>query len=68
VLWTSEDFDASWDGRWRRRGACVFPGAERKLTGKKEALLVATACSNPPGRPCALDEPARERNGEADRA
>jgi transposase len=24
------------------------PGAERKLTGKEEALLVATACSNPP--------------------
>jgi transposase-like protein len=24
------------------------PRAERKLTGKKEALLVATACANPP--------------------
>ena len=24
------------------------PGVERKLTGKEEALLVATACSNPP--------------------
>ena len=24
------------------------PGAERKLTGKEEALLVSTACSNPP--------------------
>src|SRR6202007_1236503 len=24
------------------------PGAERKLTGKEEALLVATACSKPP--------------------
>jgi transposase len=24
------------------------PGAERKLTGKEETLLVATACSNPP--------------------
>src|ERR1043166_8024055 len=24
------------------------PGAERKLTGKEEALLVATACSSPP--------------------
>ena len=24
------------------------PGAERKLTGKEEALLVATACSDPP--------------------
>jgi transposase len=23
------------------------PGAERKLTGKQEALLVATACANP---------------------
>ena len=29
------------------------PGAERKLSGKEEALLVATACSNPPeGRAC----------------
>ena len=24
------------------------PGAKRKLSGKEEALLVATACSNPP--------------------
>jgi transposase len=24
------------------------PGAERKLTGKEEAMLVATACANPP--------------------
>jgi hypothetical protein len=24
------------------------PGAERKLSGKEEALLVATACANPP--------------------
>src|SRR2546423_4519726 len=24
------------------------PGAERKLTGKEEALLVATACTSPP--------------------
>ena len=24
------------------------PGAERKLSAKEEALLVATACSNPP--------------------
>src|SRR5258708_12188934 len=24
------------------------PGADRKLTGKEEALLVATACANPP--------------------
>src|SRR6476659_4947535 len=30
------------------------PGAERKLTGKEEALLVATACARPPaGRDCA---------------
>src|ERR1700687_1560929 len=26
------------------------PGAGRKLTGREEALLVATACSNPPAR------------------
>ena len=26
------------------------PGAERKLTGKEEALLVATACASPPQR------------------
>jgi hypothetical protein len=26
----------------------THPGAERKLSGKEEALLVATACSNPP--------------------
>jgi transposase len=25
------------------------PGAKRKLSGKETALLVATACSNPPG-------------------
>jgi hypothetical protein len=31
------------------------PGAERKLSDKEEALLVATACSSPPGRPCPLD-------------
>ncbi len=24
------------------------PGAQRKLTGKEEALLVATACASPP--------------------
>jgi transposase len=24
------------------------PGADRKLSGKEEALLVATACSSPP--------------------
>jgi hypothetical protein len=39
------------------------PGAERKLTGKEEALLVATACAKPPaGRKpadyCALLSPA----------
>ena len=28
------------------------PGAERKLTGKEEALLVATACSTPPQGRC----------------
>jgi transposase len=28
------------------------PGAERKLSGKEEALLVATACSNPPPGRC----------------
>ena len=28
------------------------PGAERKLTGKEEALLVATACSTPPHGRC----------------
>ena len=27
------------------------PGAERKLTGKQEALLVATACASPPKGP-----------------
>ncbi len=26
------------------------PAAARKLTGREEALLVATACSNPPAR------------------
>src|SRR3979411_1511292 len=25
-----------------------LPGASRKLSGKEEALLIATACSNPP--------------------
>ena len=33
-------------GAGAERGA--RPGAERKLTGKEEALLVATACSSPP--------------------
>jgi Winged helix-turn helix len=41
------------------------PGAERKLSGKEEALLVATACSTPPnGR--ALDAGAAgRRDGDA---
>jgi hypothetical protein len=30
------------------------PGAERKLSGKDEALLMATACSKPPPGPSAL--------------
>jgi hypothetical protein len=33
---------------WRRRSEEPRPGADRKLSGKEEALLVATACSNPP--------------------
>src|SRR5215470_14435879 len=45
------------------------PGAERKLTGKEEALLVATACSSPPARARALDARAvGGRNGQIDRA
>ena len=31
------------------------PGADRKLSGKEEALLVATACSEPPRGPRPLD-------------
>ena len=31
------------------------PGAARKLSGKETALLVATACSNPPAGAQALD-------------
>ena len=31
------------------------PGADRKLSGKEEALLVATACSDPPKGPRPLD-------------
>ena len=31
------------------------PGASRKLSGKEEALLVATACSSPPAGPRPLD-------------
>ena len=45
------------------------PGAERKLTGKEEALLVATACSKPARGPRALDAGAAgRRDGQADRA
>jgi hypothetical protein len=46
------------------------PGAERKLTGKEEALLVATACAKPPaGRPEALDAGAAgRRDGQAHRS
>src|SRR3954454_18662073 len=33
---------------WRPRSAKNLAPARRKLTGKEEALLVATACSNPP--------------------
>ncbi len=57
------------------------PGAQRKLSGKEEALLVATACSKPPagrarwtlellaGRSGALDAGAAGRpDGQADRA
>ena len=37
------------DAAWRRRSAkSRAPARERKLTGKEEALLVATACSSPP--------------------
>jgi hypothetical protein len=45
------------------------PGAERKLTGKEEALLVATACSSPPtGRGPPDAKAAGGRDGQADRA
>ncbi|MCY1290392.1 Homeodomain-like domain protein [compost metagenome] len=45
------------------------PGAQRKLTGKEEALLVATACSSPPPG-CArwTLELAGRRVRQADRA
>src|SRR5271157_3539494 len=44
------------------------PGEERKLTGKEEALLVATACSNPPsGRARWTLELLARRDGQADR-
>jgi hypothetical protein len=41
--------DASWKGNLERAlSEEPRPGAERKLTGKEEALLVATACASPP--------------------
>jgi len=44
------------------------PGAVRKLNGKEEALLVATACSHPTGRMCPLDPGALVGcTGQADR-
>jgi hypothetical protein len=44
------------------------PGAERKLTGREEALLVATACASPPKGPCPLDaQAAGRRDGQAHR-
>ena len=45
------------------------PGASRKLTGKEEALLVATACSSPPaGRARWTLELLAGRDGQAHRA
>jgi transposase len=45
------------------------PGAERKLTGKEEALLVATACANPPkGRARWTLELLADAYGQAHRA
>jgi transposase len=45
------------------------PRAERKLTGKKEALLVATACANPPqGRARWTLELAGGHRGQAHQA
>ena len=45
------------------------PGAERKLTGKEEALLVATACASPPeGRARWTLELLGRRHGQAHRA
>jgi hypothetical protein len=43
------------------------PGADRKLSGKEEALLVATACSSPPKGRAHVGTPGR-RNGQAHRA
>ena len=40
---------ALWKAIWKPRSTrSQRPGGERKLTGKQEALLVATACSDPP--------------------
>ena len=45
------------------------PGAERKLTGKDEALLVATACANPHRRSRPMDVgTAGRRHGQTHRA
>src|SRR6266498_1912947 len=45
------------------------PGASRKLSGKEEALLVATACSSPPeGRARWTLELGVLRSGQAHRA
>ena len=45
------------------------PGAERKLSGKEEALLVATACASPPEGTRPLDAGAAgRRHGQAYRA
>ena len=45
------------------------PGGARKLTGKEEALLIATACSNPPaGRARWTLELLSQGLGQADRA
>ena len=45
------------------------PGAERKLTGKEEALLVATACANPPEGARPLDTGTfGRRHGQTHRA
>src|SRR3546814_17621420 len=45
------------------------PGASRKLPGKEEALLVATACSSPPeGRAPPEDRVAGRGDGSAERS
>src|SRR3546814_4866362 len=45
------------------------PGASRKLPGKEEALLVATACSSPPeGRAPPDDRVAGRGDGAVDRS